>query len=281
MDIRVTSPGIDTGQSSVSPSESTSTETKLVADINSQVKNLQQLWDSYYNPSAGEKRSSSAILAQSIRSNVSQLEELLKQLPSVNPDIAVLKDYAYACRLSLEDIAIEPDHSLRSRMLHGIERDFELRNVPGDGNCGIHAVLTTVNPEMNTREVVHLVRGDMVQRMRSAFHDEIDNQWEAVLRNETQYLPTLGEHHGSKATARRLADAYCERIARDGAWIGERELPFLSQVIGKSIEVYNPQLLRGKEKLENGVVRHGQFKESVAIFHDASHYQALLPRNSQ
>lgn len=239
------------------------TDSDLRAKIDSQVSQIQCLWEQYYTPVNSESR---FILAQ-ILSQVNDLESMLVSMDA-DPEIAVVKDYLLACRINLEESS--PEQPIRRPLSQNIEKDFELRNVPGDGNCAIHAALTTIDPAMNTHEVVHLVRGDMVRRMQAAFYDEIDNHWDDVLANQTHYVPTLGEHHGDKEVARRLADQYCKRMSRNGAWLGERELPFLSDVVGKTICVYKPRL--------DGIVRYGQHKDSVALFQDASHYQALLPK---
>ncbi|MDP1835494.1 MAG: hypothetical protein Q8K75_06140 [Chlamydiales bacterium] len=242
--------------------------------IEAKVKALQELWSHFE-----ENRSS--IIYGDILSGVKELDGLLHHVPH-----GEAHDFAFACRLSLQEHplpSLPVSHRGQVLQLLTEQEGLELHNVRGDGNCGIHAALAAIDPALDTMETVHLTRGDMVAELKKACYDEIDNHWEAVLRNQTSLIPTLGEHHGDKKIARKLVDSYCARMAKDSAWIGERELPFLGKVLGVTIKVYDPYKLgvdRANRKLtfNDSMMAYGTSNNCISIFHDTSHYQALRPR---
>jgi len=261
------------GSNNPLPIQSQPIQPKFVNDgrIEAKVKALQELWSHY-------ETSRSSIIYGDILSGVKELDNLLHHVPH-----GEAHDFAFACRLSLQENplpSLPVSHRGQVLQLLKEQEGLELYDVKGDGNCAIHAVLAAIDPALDSNEMVQITRGDMVAELKKACYEEIDNQWEKVLKYETTLVPTLGEHHGDKNVARNLVDNYCARMAKNGAWVGERELRFLARVVGRAINVYDPYKLgvdRTNRKLSfnDSMMAYGDSDTRISIFHDASHYQAL------
>ncbi len=266
----------DTPVKTLPPTESA----ELKGKIDAKMSELRNLWSDYANHPNPR-------MEGAISKGVSDLESLLSLLPFKQDEYVEGRDYVMACRVSLEDIhqspPAQPTH--RGEVLRLLCEDYTLQDVKGDGNCGIRAVLAGIDPAMNNTAEVHLVRGEMVSRMKTAMYDEIDNHWNEVLNGTARYVPILGEHEGDKSVARKMVDSYCEYMGRHGEWIGELELPFLAQTVDRSIVVYDPHKVEistaGNSKklvLNESMLRYGNSDKEVAIYHDVAHYQSLQPK---
>lgn len=262
----------------------------LQSKITAQVGEIQDLWRKY------EKQPNPEIEG-TIKHSVADLENLLSRLPFQLEQIDETRDFLLACHMTMaghfsapakkDELPVKADPIVTSSSpksddtMRLLKQNYHIEDVKGDGNCCIRAVLQAIDPHLNNDGTVHLVRGEMVRRMKDAMLDEIDNQWDDVMRGDGRYIPLLGELTDSQNDARAKVHSYCDYIARFGEWIDELELPFLAETVGRSIRVFDPEkleVLNGQLILNDSMMKHGSHPETVDILHDLHHYQALKNR---
>lgn len=179
--------------------------------------------------------------------------------------------------------------SLKSNGLgEGYRRELECRallqadgltltKVRGDGNCGLRAICMGVFPEAVEDTRIVTLRAELVATMRTEMLKEVRDGTRDGL------IATLVNTQLSQEAQRAAVNTYCDRMAKAGTWIGERELRILSlHILKRPIWVYRPDNLRlnNEGRLEPyGLCKHGQdqfpTQAPVRLYHSSSHYQLL------
>lgn len=152
-----------------------------------------------------------------------------------------------------------------------------LTNVNGDGNCGLRAICLGAFPEAVENTRIASLRAELVTAMRTEMRKEIDKG------DQNGLVATLVSTQLPKKDQEAAVEAYCNRMAKAGTWIGERELRVLSlHILKRPIWVYRPDSLRlnAAGSLEPySLCQYGQEpfpnKTPLRLYHSSSHYQLL------
>lgn len=258
---------------------------------------LYKLWEAY-------SRNPSPSIQGAISRSVTKLEGLIQHLPfdpTVNAKaVQEAQDFALACHLYLADQPVQalpapitPSTVYQAEIpgdaqttMQAIARDFEIWEAGKEGNCCLHSVLQAINPEINTKEMVQVLRGDVAHEMRQALLFEVDHNWEDAKEYKTHLIGYLEiDHQGSQDLAREKVELYCAEVGADGTYLDDPHLGFLAKILRHFIVVVDPDKVtldpHGKLVINESMLGHGDPNDPrIYLLHRDDHWLTLVPKNA-
>lgn len=284
---------------------------QLIRAADETISTLQKLWENYQNSlnpaQETEIAKTTQYLAVQLKAKITD-PSLIKQrqiqsdfLLACQEQLGQMKGYSYQAKtapISEKDLpkrkeafaskkAPLPSNLAESYRYHFGRRQeaidllaadgLEKHNVPGDGSCGIHSIVRSLNPTATVQRATEL-RAELIEKMRTLLMAEVEKG------TGYKYLAFLGYASYTKQGQTAAVNDYCKRMSSTRAWIGQVELCILSEILERPIWVYRTDNLKVDEQTQKLVpqneYRYGteQTKEPILLWHDSGHYQYLAKK---
>lgn len=146
---------------------------------------------------------------------------------------------------------------------------FRLVRALGDGNCCLRSVAKHF-PQENERNFITQKRADLVEAIRTDLLNEVqDNRKDGNLN-------VFGiDVDATQEQQKEAVNMYCDRIANNGAWLGQEELSYLGPMLNKQIWIYTPDM---PVMLPQKILNAQAEGDPIYLFHNHPypHYDALF-----
>ncbi len=165
------------------------------------------------------------------------------------------------------------------QFIQNLRKHFEVRDVIGDGNCLLRAIVNSKSPGIANDAQSEEKR---IKNLRAILVKYISN-------NESYFRPFVTEQDVDMADLGNGEDPfknYLREIGRNGTWLGNVELHALSEILHRPIWVYRHEGVIEKEGLTPmpqsnfcfGMEKYSNEEPLKVLYVNDNHYIALLPK---
>ncbi len=166
------------------------------------------------------------------------------------------------------------------QFIQDLQKHFEVRDIKGDGNCLLRAIVNCKSPKIVNDAQSEEKR---IKNLRSLLVNYISH-------NEHYFRPFVTEQDIDMANLNAHGDDpfenYLRDIAYNGTWLGNVELPALSEILHRPIWVYQHEGVIEREGLPPipkpefcfGTEKYPKDEPLKVLYVNGNHYIALIPK---